>query len=128
MQLTALGLMGLALGACSSSAEPQTAGSTQPPRQPPPRVGGLKAPPPAWIETRHGSHWLGYSSFCWKTTCADFVASRCGDKRHTPTLRLDRGELVRFQLGFAPTEVALIHGRRTRRLPLSRTPTWRFTR
>src|SRR5437773_10984712 len=37
-------------------------------------------PPPGWVETHARWSWLAYSSYCWKTTCADYLppASRPG--------------------------------------------------
>jgi hypothetical protein len=54
-----------------------------PPVDPPPKADTLQAPPPAWIETKRGSFWLGYST-------------------DGPKLRLGRGEIVRAHLGFVP--------------------------
>jgi hypothetical protein len=134
MRCVTLSLSTLLLAGCggSGSLSPR-GGGAQPPRQPAPQVGRLKPPPPAWVETSRGSRWLGYSSFCWGTTCADFIAPRCGDARHTPTLRLRRGELIRFHLAFRPTELGLTffgpkHRLQQDRLPLSRTPRWHVAR
>jgi uncharacterized cupredoxin-like copper-binding protein len=86
------------------------------------------APPPAWVETALGSRWLGYSSFCWVSGCADYAQPRCDDG-HTPTLLLGKGELVIFHLGFAPKDVSLLSFSANRRdeLAPARTVAWRVT-
>jgi hypothetical protein len=129
MRPIALTVLALFVAATAASARPQASVLGEPPGQPPPAIGNLAAPPPAWVETARGSRWLGYSSFCWGTTCADFSAPRCGDVGHTPTLRLRRGETVRFHLGFLPVELGLtFFGRDSRlkgyRLALRRTAAW----
>jgi hypothetical protein len=134
MRFVTLSLLTVLLAGCGGSASlPPANGGAQPPRQPAPQAGRLKPPPPAWVESSRGSRWLGYSSFCWGTTCADFIAPRCGDERHTPTLRLRSGERIRFHLAFTPTELGLTffgpnHQVRQHRLPLSRTPSWHIAR
>jgi hypothetical protein len=94
-------------------------------------IAGAK-PPPAWIQTSTGRHRLAYSSFCWKSkrvaVCADAGAPRCGDG-HTPTIRVRRGELVRFELGFLPKSVSVDFGTgRSEGLASSRSPHWRVDR
>jgi hypothetical protein len=100
----------------------------QPPAGPPPQVAGsTDSPPPAWIETSVGSAWLAFSTYCWKSTCADFIPRRCPDKR-TPTLRLRRGETVRFHFGFRPKSVELGVGRgKPTTLAARRVTSWRAT-
>ncbi len=92
-------------------------GGTAPPAE---RPQGLapgsseKTPPPAWIETNAGSHWLGYSTYCWShpegTTragvCVDFVAPACSAPG-VPDIPVHQGELVRAHLGFRPTEASV---------------------
>jgi hypothetical protein len=71
-------------------------------------------PPPAWIETKAGTLWLGFSSSCWSYplgnarahTCADFIAPECGHKG-VPDVRVNRGDTVRAHLGFTPTEASV---------------------
>jgi hypothetical protein len=97
-----------------------------PPSGTPPKHGRI-APPPAWIEASSGSHWLGYSSYCWSAQgtalCADMIAPSCTDDR-TPRIDLRRGELVRFHLGFDPKEVSISVDRsRSTSLQLTREPT-----
>ncbi len=100
-----------------------------PPPGPRPQVTGVKdSPPPAWIETSTGSRWLAFSSYCWKSTCADFIPRRCPSKG-TPTLRLRRGETVRFHLQFRPKSVEVTVGRRRPTvLPARRVTSWRVAR
>ena len=86
-------------GVCRGDRDGRRAGGTA--AGPAPTAGNLRTPPPAWVETARGSRWLGYSSFCWASGCADYTRPRCGDG-HTPTLRLRSGERVIFHLGFAP--------------------------
>ena len=102
------------LVAACGAAEEQDLGAPSPPPPSaasgpstlPPEL-GQEGPPPAWVETERGASWLGYSTYCWKTMCADYVAPRCGDERFTPTLVVTPGGTVRFHLGFKPTEVVL---------------------
>jgi hypothetical protein len=79
-----------------------------PPGDPPPTA-PREPPPPAWIETKRGSFWLGYSTFCWRTSgCVDYVAPSCeADERSVPKLVLDRGEIVHAHLGFMARDVLL---------------------
>jgi len=105
MKSLLLVLGALALTACGTNA--QHSGAS--PSGAPPKHGRI-SPPPAWIETSSGSHWLGYSSYCWSapgtSMCADMIAPSCTDDR-TPRIELHRGELVRFHLGFDPKEVSI---------------------
>ncbi len=104
-------------------------GSSRPEPPGPPKL-GRPGPPPAWVETKLGSHWLGYSSYCWETVCADYIAPSCRADRHTPVVRVRKGEPLRFHLGFDPKEVGLNvfddSGRAGQALKLarSRTPVW----
>jgi hypothetical protein len=109
----------------------------EPPTSPAPERDASLAegPPAAWLETERGSFWLGYSSYCWGTVCADFVAPSCAE-RHTPKISVRRGEAVTAHLGFSPTELGLSfflkNGRPGAGAPLklapSRTPSWRVDR
>jgi hypothetical protein len=94
----------------------------------------LVKPPPAWIETSSGRHRLGLSSYYWHAegpaVCADYVRPRCHDGR-TPTIRIRRGETVRFELGFTPesVSVAFLDGNSSLvTLGRSRRPRWKITR
>jgi hypothetical protein len=108
MRLALLPALILTLAACGSSS-PRHAH----PKNPPPGA-GRGAPPPAWIETRAGDRWLGYSSFCWNHpvgnsvahACADFGAPKCS-QRQVPSLSVEKGEKVRAHLGFTPLEASV---------------------
>jgi hypothetical protein len=92
-----------------------------PPGPPPKRGDG---PPPAWLEKRGTDRWLAYSSFCWTTMCADFVAPQL--RTDLPRIRLARGATVRFHLGFRPASLTVTHsGGRSWRLPPTRVVAWR---
>jgi hypothetical protein len=80
-------------------------------------------PPPAWVETANGSMWLAYSSYCWSTVCADYIHS-CTMKPEPPVVRVEKGEMVRFHLGFEPSEVSILGVK----LDASRAPAWRAAR
>ena len=122
MRLIALAALIAFLAGCAGGTRSHPP-AAEPPRQPSPGGTHLQGPPPAWVETARGARWLGYSSFCWQATCADYAQPRCGDERHTPTLRLRARELVRFHLGFSPSELALTFFRRGRPLqPRQLTP------
>jgi hypothetical protein len=124
MRSLVVGLMTLSLTTCGGNAGFPTL--TGPPGKPPSAHGVDSGPPPAWVQTARGARWLGYSSFCWGELCADYAGARCGDAL-TPTLQLTRAEVVQFHLAFAPSELAILRGRRTRpeRLRPVRSPRWR---
>lgn len=90
-------------GQVASPPPPQTVTG---PSDPPPEV-PQEGPPPAWIETKRGAFWLGYSTYCWKSVCADHEAPRCGDAQLVPTIVVSPAEKVRFHLGFEPREIRL---------------------
>ena len=97
----------------------------------PPPEPGPASPPPAWIDSAKGDHWLAYSSYCWTAgegsdpvaACVDFIPPEM--RSELPSLRLRRGELVRFHLGFTPTEVSIQVGKRSFSLAATADPTWR---
>ena len=101
------------------------------PNSPPPEVQpGLTAPPPAWVESERSSRWLGYSSYCWESTCADFVERSC-HSRHVPKIALRRGEVVRFHLGFRPRAVRIAFerpGGGEKKLEAAQVTSWRVDR
>jgi len=103
MKAALLSLLALPLAACGSQV------AAQRPSDPPPTT-GKSGPPPAWIETKEGGRWLGYSSWCWRSgskgMCADFMAPTCGGPG-IPTLLLHRGETVRAHLGYTPDEASV---------------------
>ncbi len=126
------------LAACGGSARPDSQPASEPdaPATPKPTLGTLtNGPPAAWVETEGGSFWLGYSSYCWRTVCADFVGPTCDDPKHTPKIVLRRDELVTAHLEFEPNEVGLSYFsatggtvERQEKLEPSRTPSWRAER
>jgi hypothetical protein len=102
-----------------------------PPGSPPPKVSGARtAPPPAWIELPADapSRWLAYGSFCWKTTCADFLPPQM--RPDLPRARVRVGSTVRFHLGFKPSKLRLelVGGARTWTLRPARVSSWRVAR
>jgi hypothetical protein len=114
-------LLSLALiaAACGSS----TASSPTEPRP----TAGPQRPPAAWIETRAGGHWLGFSSFCWSHrknfgVCADALAPKCS-QQNVPKLSVEKGERVSVHLGYTPVEVSVEHAHTTLN---GRTATWRI--
>lgn len=117
-------LLAAACGGKSVEKPRQAAG--QPPGPPPTHARG--APPPAWAETQHDSHWLAYSSYCWSGTgraqCADFVTPSCSDPR-IPKIEVQQGEMIRFHLGFEPSKVEVTAGSASATLPTGREPVWR---
>jgi hypothetical protein len=104
----------LVLAACGSeqaSAPTEPAPAAQgaaPPTERPPALDIEDGPPPAWIETETGSHWLAYSSYCWGTGCIDYVD--ISSRQDVPLVRVRKGETVRFHLGFDPSKVSLTLG------------------
>jgi hypothetical protein len=132
VRIAILSFVIVVVAGCGASSTSSPAPDTRPPSYAAPRTRSIKGPPPAWVETSRGSRWLGYSSFCWRTTCAHFIPPRCGE-RHTPTLRLRRGETIRFHLGFTPTAVGVsVFDPSTpperHDLEPSRIPSWRVER
>lgn len=64
----------------------------------PPQPRATPGPPPAWVETQRGSRWLAFSTFCLKDGCVDYRRAACAGDDRSPTLVVDRGELVRLHL------------------------------
>ena len=126
--LTLLVALALGLfGAGTSSGVEESAPATARPTGPPPSLPGRVGPPPAWVETEHGSFWLAYSGFCWKALCVDMSAF----PDDLPPVVVRKGEVVRFHLGFRPRRVELAVGRRADlrlRLEPARTVSWRVER
>jgi hypothetical protein len=103
------------------------AGSADAPPEPPPVLKGHNdGPPPAYVVTSRGSTWLAFSSYCWKSTCADFIPALCTDKG-IPKLYLGRGEVIHFHVGFQPKSRSVWIGfkRGMQSLPATRTIAWR---
>lgn len=77
-------------------------------------------PPPAWIETHARSSWLAYSSYCWKTTCADYLPP--ASRSDLPRVRLTRGASVRIHFAFLPRDarVTLISAHAGKRVELDK--------
>jgi len=69
----------------------------------PPHVKGAAGPPAAWLETHTRSLWLAFSSFCWKTTCADYPPPQ--SRTDLPGVAVRRGAAVRVHFAFAPSQV-----------------------
>jgi hypothetical protein len=77
------------------------------PSEPPPTVAGEgpDPPPPAWVETASGDHWLGYGSYCWDDGCVDYIEP--WRREEVPEIAVRRGEIVRFHLPFDPRELVI---------------------
>lgn len=122
-----------ALAGCGSE-EPSVTRTQRAPAGPPsatrPELPTPTGPPPAWLETERGSFWLGYSTFCWGGTCADYIAPSCDDERHVPRIVVREGEGVTAHLGFEPREVTLtlFPANDQKRLEVSRNPSWQADR
>jgi hypothetical protein len=118
--MKALALIPLAvlLAACASS------GASPPATRSPATKNG---PPGAWLETKAGKRWLGFSSFCWRKgksgVCADAAAPRCGPQG-VPVVHVQSGETVRAHLGYTPSEASVDNGAAGLR---GRTVTWSVT-
>jgi hypothetical protein len=92
-----------------------------PPGPPPKRGSG---PPPAWLEKPGIDRWLAYSTFCWTTMCADYVAPQL--RTDLPRIQLARATTVRFHLGFRPSSLTLARiGGRSWRLSTTAVAAWR---
>jgi hypothetical protein len=126
-------------GGTAHQARPTSPRGSQPrpPTTPSPKLTDFSSrPPAAWLQTETGSFWLGYSSYCWTTVCADFVAPSCDDPEHTPKITVRRNEVVTAHLGFKPTELGLQYlsgsraptARDQRALELSTSPSWHAER
>jgi hypothetical protein len=68
---------------------------------------GYRLPPPAWIETSGGSHWLGGTTFCWREiACGDSEPPACGGEG-VPDITLRAGESVVLHLPYEPSKLLL---------------------
>jgi len=128
-------LAAAALAGCGATEERDRAAAPPPPPatvtgppEPPPKL-AQEGPPPAWVETERGAYGLGFSTYCWKTVCADYIPPRCGDEKLVPTIVVDSGETVRFHLGFEPGDVSMQSSgpgaAQFSPLEKTREPTWR---
>jgi hypothetical protein len=97
------------------------------PKPPAPHVGGAgDSPPPAWIHTAHGDRWLAYSTYCWKTVCADYIHPAQRDD--LPRIVVGRREVVRFHFGFRPSGLMLEVGGKSYDLVDAKAVSWRVRR
>jgi hypothetical protein len=119
-------LVGLLATACSSSSASTPSTPAAPSTKAP--VSGRIGPPAAWLETRAGSHWLGFSSYCWvkgdNGICADSMGPECG-RKGVPDIPAERGETVRAHLGYTVEEASVEHAEAKLR---GRTVTWEVDR
>jgi hypothetical protein len=89
----------LIVAACGSSAAPAPSANKD-------------GPAPAWLETKAGSRWLAFSSYCWNrlgqdfVSCSDAAAPKCS-QQNVPKLSVDEGETVHAHLGYAPSKAAV---------------------
>jgi hypothetical protein len=104
--LAVLAVWGAMLGGATANAAGPWPGK---PASSPPKLGSATTgPPPAWVESRVRSWWLAYSSYCWKTTCADFIPPQ--SRTDLPVLSVRRGAALRLHLGFVPRRVSVAIG------------------
>lgn len=99
--------------------------AVSPPRDPPPKVQGAStSPPPAWIAVGDRSAWMAYSSYCWTTSCVDFLPP--ATRPDIPKVAVAAGATVRFHLGFVGHAVRAVlpSGRRVA-LASGRVIAWR---
>lgn len=105
-KLLLVGFVSTALVAGAAHAAGDWAGR---PSSPPPKLGSVTdGPPPAWIESRTRSWWLAYTSFCWKTSCVDFIPPE--RREDLALIRVRRGASLRLHLGFTPAKLSVSIG------------------
>jgi hypothetical protein len=92
----------------------------------PPKL-SQSGPPPAWIETHTKSSWLAFSSYCWKTTCADYVPPQ--SRTDLPIVVVRRGARVRIHFAITPSQVhaTTFVGTKLKHVTLQRTRTVSWT-
>jgi hypothetical protein len=97
----------------------------------PPRL-RQAGPPPAWVETQARSHWLHFSSYCWRRPARRKVCvgmPPVQERTDLAVLTARAGELLRIHLAFRPRDVHLTLYRGLRythyRLPRRQLLTWR---
>ena len=123
MRLTpAISALACAWGAFAAAAVAAPAGD-------PPDAGSV-APPAAWVDTPAGDRWLGYSTYCWSSEgtnpggmCVDYISPEM--REDLPKIAVRRGQVVRFELGFAPTSLSLQVGTRSYDLRPKQSAAWR---
>jgi hypothetical protein len=96
------------------------------PRTPPPNVAGTTGePPPAWFALGARSGWLAYSSFCWTTTCVDFLPP--ARRTDLPQIRANVGQRLGIHLAFVPRSilVRVLVTKRSYPLVATRDTSWR---
>lgn len=110
------------LPALAAAAALATAAAAWPgrPAATPPKPAQAGGPPPAWIEAAATATWLDFGTYCWRTTCADYIppAQRPGLRE----LAVARGSSARIHFGFAPRSVVVrtLASGRSSRLPAAR--------
>ncbi len=96
------------------------------PGAPPPNVAGTSGePPPAWLGAGGREQWLAYSSFCWATTCVDFLPP--ARRTDLPKVVARRGTRISIHLRFVPTwvRVRMLATGKTYGLVARRDTSWR---
>ena len=96
------------------------------PGTPPPNVAGTTSePPPAWFQANGRAAWFAYSSFCWSTTCVDFLPP--ARRSDLPRAALRSGQVLSIHLGYAPRSVLVRNLTTKAAYPLSarRDTAWR---
>jgi hypothetical protein len=109
-----LAVAAIVLGACWALAGcgPEDEPAETVPVEPAETNADAAEPPPAEVVTGAGAQPLARWSYCWRLSpgedpvCADFPPPWCGAEG-IPTLEIERGERVRFRLGFDPNAVDL---------------------
>jgi hypothetical protein len=85
-----------------------------------------EGPPPAFVDSSRGETQLGFGSNCWSfaggARCVDYVPPdyRCD----LPYVVAAQGDILRFRLGFDPTEVVVSVGEVSAELPPAREFAW----
>ena len=74
------------------------------PGTPPPNVAGTTSePPPAWFQANRRVEWFAYSSFCWTTSCVDFLPPV--RRTDLPRVSVRPGQVLAIHLAFVPRSV-----------------------
>ena len=102
------------------------AGALAKPGTPPPNVAGTTGePPPAWFQLGGRAQWFAYSSFCWTTTCVDFLPP--ARRTDLPKVAARAGQTLAIHLGFVPKRVSVrvLETSKTYALVAGRDTSWR---